>query len=789
MRASLLRVRPNKPSPNRIPDRRLTNPPRALRIACLMLALTQALFTAGSATGSKIASGEIRGTVTGASHPLVGATVRLLEPELAARTDDKGAFAFLNVPSGSYTLFVRAIGYASVSRTVNVSESAVDASVDLRESAIGMEEVVVSASPGARTTDELFQSAESKSIVEFHGSPGSSFAEKISDMPGVTVRGFGSAPSRPVLRGLSDNRVLVLENGLRMGDIATYDPAHATPIDAMSISQIDVVRGPAGIEFGPSTIGGLVNVMTDLIPAAAQRPFSGTISLSGNTVNDEYSGSFNGVYSGGGHAFGLSGGGLHSQDIRIPSAVYTDPGTGDSFQLERMPQSFNHSSQFGAGYSYEGEFGMFGFAGKHYEMNYGIPGTPPNPNFTVATSRIDQKRNSAEFRGRFNVNGSLVEKVKVNATYTDYNHSEYPTVQDSTGVFEFLATHFHKQEFNGSVQFAHHQSGGFRGTFGIWSNIEDMTLDGDQPLGPNSLTTGLAAYLLEEYSANEATRLQAGLRFDDNRIHARPEPASTDSLFQTFDAQRTADAVTFSLGAIRSLGRGLSCSFNVGRSFRAPTVQELFADGLDAPSGTYTIGNADLSPETGIGVDASLKGSFEDVTFEISPYLNFIDNYIYGFLTGDTVLDFPVRKFAAATARLAGFEAGISVQPAPFIAVKLTADYVNAQDTRADQPLPFTPPLRGSLRVAYRNSMYDAMIDWRLAASQTRLGEGDTPTEGYGVVNVGAGVRLTQDGVVHHISLHCDNLMNQTYRDHLSVIKDFIPQPARGFRLNYDLLF
>src|SRR4029077_8081472 len=111
-------------------------------------------------------------------------------------------------------------------------------------------------------------------------------------LPGVALRSLGSAPSRPILRGLGDNEVLILENGLRMGDLATFDPAHATPIEAIGVSQVDVVRGPATILYGPNTIGGLVNVITDIVPRVSDRAISGTIAGEGNTVSDGHSGYF-----------------------------------------------------------------------------------------------------------------------------------------------------------------------------------------------------------------------------------------------------------------------------------------------------------------------------------------------------------------------------------------------------------------------------------------------------------------------------------------------------------------
>ena len=123
------------------------------------------------------------------------------------------------------------------------------------------------------------------------------------------------------------------------------------------------------------------------------------------------------------------------------------------------------------------------------------------------------------------------------------------------------------------------------------------------------------------------------------------------------------------------------------------------------------------------------------------------------------------------------------------MALRASLDYVNAQDTRHDEPLPFIPPLRGLFRATYRENAWTGMVEWRAAARQTRLGDGDTPTAGYVVMNLGVGVRLVRRGTASEISLHCDNVFDRVYRDNLSVIKDFVPQPGRGFRLNYELIY
>src|SRR6267378_2377062 len=429
----------------------MMNPLRMI-LSATALASCAALLEGGAATAR---AQTVTGTVRSAGVPIVGATVRLLELDRAVRTGARGQFRFSNVPNGTYTLFVGVLGYAAAADTVRITGGSATTAFDLTPSAIPLEAVVVSASPLPRTPSHQYQSTASKSQGEVLSGAGSSFAEKISDLPGVTARLNGSAPARPVLRGLGNNEVLVLENGLRTGDIATFDPAHATPIAAIAVSQIDVVRGPATILYGPNTIGGLVNVITNAVPAVAGHAVSGTVALEANSVSDQVAGYVNNVFSGDKHAFRLSAGGVHTQDTRIPSGIYVDPGSGMAFSLARMPQTFDHSGEVGLGYSYQDGVATMGVAARHYTMNYGIPGVPPNPNWMTVpptTSRIAQTRNTVELRGLWNAGGSAVRQWKLDASYNDYEHSEFPTQQDSTGVSAPQANHFHKREFNGVLQ-------------------------------------------------------------------------------------------------------------------------------------------------------------------------------------------------------------------------------------------------------------------------------------------------------------------------------------------------
>ena len=280
---------------------------------------------------------------------------------------------------------------------VLVTEGEAELSFSLTASAIPGEEVVVSATPYARTTSDQYQPVATKDADELHQSPGSTFSEEIDDIPGVAMRYNAAAPSRPIVRGLGDNEDLILENGLRIGDLSTFDPAHATPIEMGEVQEVDIVRGPASILYGSNSIGGLVNVITNTIPMASSQMVSGNATASGNTVNDLYSAHFNTVWSDGSSALGISAGDVHSQNISIPSGSYTDNTiTGpngapapQTFQLNAMPQSFMRTSDEGIGYSYQGDFGMIGAGVKHYYSNYGITGDPWDTTYMNPTTFED----------------------------------------------------------------------------------------------------------------------------------------------------------------------------------------------------------------------------------------------------------------------------------------------------------------------------------------------------------------------------------------------------------------
>ncbi|HLX12242.1 MAG TPA: TonB-dependent receptor plug domain-containing protein, partial [Bacteroidota bacterium] len=427
---------------------------KLLRIYTVMILLSCGAVCAQTETRTTI-----HGTVTSESQPLAGAVVRTLELNLVTLSDKNGAYEFKNIPPGNYTVFVRMIGYETGKKEIQVAGKSVRVDFSLAVNPIKGEEVVVSATPYAKAADDLFQSAESRTGDEMLSNPGSSFAERLSDIPGVDVRWNGSSAARPIIRGLSDERVLMLENGLRTGDLSTFDPAHAVPIEPNSIDQVDVIRGPSSIIYGPNTLGGLVNVMTDLVPASVQDGFTGRGLLGGNSVSSEYFGAARVNYGTGDNEFSLGFSGNHGLNLRVPTTTYTDPISGKLDTTDEAPATYHKTANLNAGYLYDNHDEWFGVGFKDFATTYGIPGPLPY------VSKLEIDKTLGELHTGIRLNNSFAKELRLSANYSDFSQDELPA--DSTGN-ETQGNMFDKKTFNAMLQLLHKPVSGFEGMIGLW---------------------------------------------------------------------------------------------------------------------------------------------------------------------------------------------------------------------------------------------------------------------------------------------------------------------------------
>ncbi|HYG61137.1 MAG TPA: TonB-dependent receptor plug domain-containing protein, partial [Thermoanaerobaculia bacterium] len=330
------------------------------------------------------AAGAIAGTVTTLEgEPVTDAEVQLVELRRRAEVGADGSFRFDALPPGPYLLEATSprLGTA-VQRVVVPSGGTAQAPLTL-DLTVHQDEILVTASPDARSRNEVAQPTSVLSGEELQRQLQPTLGETLNEQPGVTSTSFGMGASRPVIRGLGGDRIRVLESGLGSGDASTTSPDHAVSVDPLSAERIEVLRGPATLLYGSSAVGGVVNVIDNRIPdALPEEAVAGTVEVRGGSVADERGGAA--ALQGGFGRFAWSAS-FHTRE----TDDYDIPGFAESEALRRaeeeegeeheqatgrLPNSATDSEGGSLGASWIGDGGFLGVSVTGFDSLYGIPG-------------------------------------------------------------------------------------------------------------------------------------------------------------------------------------------------------------------------------------------------------------------------------------------------------------------------------------------------------------------------------------------------------------------------------
>ncbi|MDQ3516196.1 MAG: TonB-dependent receptor, partial [Gemmatimonadota bacterium] len=253
-----------------------------------------------------------------------------------------------------------------------------------------------------------------------------------------------------------------------------------------------------------------------------------------------------------------------------------------------------------------------------------------------------------------------------------------------------------------------------------------------------------------------------------------------------------------SIGATYPMSSDVSLNANVSRAFRAPTVEELYSNGVHAARGTYEIGNQDLSSETNTGGEILLRIRRPKVSSQLSAFYNRIDNYVILDFVQDTIVDgssMPLALYTQGDATLQGFEGEIEAEVFPRIVAGFMGDLVRGR-LESDEPLPFMPATRAGARARYDDGRFSAGFDYRHVFAQDDVpvaATEDDPsavaTAAYDLLDLSAGWTLIRGGLVHNITFRLDNALDKRYREATSRIKHFAFNPGRNVSLVYRVLF
>ncbi|MGE5142179.1 MAG: TonB-dependent receptor [Acidobacteriota bacterium] len=716
-------------------------------------------------------------TITGhvvdtAHHGIAGVTVSLVELHRSTSSDSSGHFSFADIGSGRFTLVASLIGYAPAVRSIEVP-SATAVEIILAPTAFDLAAVTVTAT---RAPVDPLSSPLPMSMLQSTALAREyrvSLAHALESLAGVRALTTGGEIGKPVIRGLSGARVLVLGDGNRLEDYSWSDE-DGPSIETRLANRIEVIRGPASVLYGSDALGGVVNVIPEDVPdARAPRAGPrGRFEVYGASNNHEFGSDL--------HAQGTAGGlgwlagvvGRHSEALTTPAGELENTGftafsgegaVGTRGAWGKATLRFTH---------YGGEFHLL-------EADTAQNPPPPPPGGAQDQGPVRKLTDDRlQFGATLPAGGLLLEAKGQFQRHWLAEVVEGGTASGEQGFDLLLNTT--------SLDLLAHHGAGRRvaGTLGASAYYQTSATRGQESLVPDARSSGAAAYAYEQVSLSERWRLLAGARVDVRRLSA---DSNTDLALP--NERRDYTAWSGDVGLVFRPAERLAFSVNAGRAWRAPTLFELFTNGPHPGEARFEVGQAMLQPEAGFNLDASIRWQSGRARAEVSAFRNRIAHYIYIAPTGTTQDSLPVYRYQQSDAVLTGGEASLEVAAATTLVLSARVDYVRGERELDQQPLPQIPPLRTKLGAEWRGASANGGLDVDLVARQTRLSPFDTGTAGYGLLDLYGGLDRHLGSRPVRVELQVRNVLDTRYRDFLSRYKAFALNPGRNIvvRLSTEL--
>ena len=766
----------------RIPDTTADIPrPRTPSAGRRRLAAIAAFLALSPAGAAAQATGTIEGRVLARDgEPAPGVEVHIHALGRTVMSRDSGQFRFPDVPARRYALEAwspdGSRGVASV--TVRAGATAF-AEISISP-LYHLDEVVVSAGPGATQRSDLYQATGVLTGRDLAAAVTGTLGETLDGEPGVTSTAFGAGASRPVIRGLGGDRVRILEGGVDVGDASNTSPDHAVSLEPGLAERIEVIRGPATLLYGSSAIGGIVNVLDKRIPTErSSGRFSGHVSGTAASAAGEFVGQGELLVGTGPLVWSVSGLRRDTDDYDIPGFAEREPEAGAE-ATGTLANSALRTTRGSAGVSLLGGSGYLGVALSGYDSRYGVPGhaheeEAEEPVFEEEGEvSIDLRQRRVDVEGEHRFASGFLTNLRGRLGITDYRHFELEGTE--------IGTDFRNDQWEGRLEVGNRWSESVGGAFGLQVGRRDFSVVGEEAFTLPNETFGVAVFAFQDVALGDEVGLQVGGRFEHR--DTRLEDGSLDMSY---------DDVSFSLGANWRASELLGFAVSGARSVKAPTPEELFSNGPHAATRSFEVGDPGLEPEVGWSLDGTLRLDADAFSAEATGFVNDFRGFIFLEDQGAESDGLPVFAYVGADARFVGFESVARVElfhrGRHHVGLHGLADYVHAEFTDTGESLPRIPPFRIGGGASYDTGPLRTSFDVRYSAEQNRVSELETPTDAFVTVDAEASYRLVRGGAAHDLILRARNLTNEEVRLHTSFLKDQAPLPGRDIRLIYRLSF
>lgn len=737
-----------------------------------MVVLTTQAFALSNLTGKVIDAAT--------NAPLAGATIYISDLKLTTISNTNGDFSLNNIPSkGKFLVEVKYLGYKTASKLIDLT---VDRNIifTLTQSVIESAEIVITGTPFSAVNKKNSLAVVSVNREKLGKTGATNLIDAVAKIPGVAQITTGGSISKPMVRGLGYNRVLTMVDGARE-EGQQWGDEHGAQIDQFAAARIEILKGPASLLYGSDALGGVINIIDDIVPA--QGVFGGNFTTNYNTNN--------GLIASSVMLQGNENGFVYRGRVSYKNAH------GFAYKNAIVPNSGFNEINTSAMLGLNKKWGYTHLNLSRFATNIGLVEDGPNNDGYFlnedgdVVSKADAKKrqidlpsqNINHYRATLNSNILLGGgQLKSNFAFQRNIRKEFEETKDEAALNLGLNSYTYDVKYS----FANNSS--WEPTIGLQGMYQTNRNSGEEFLVPdyNSNNIGAFVYLKKNF---EHGAINAGLRFDHKKISGKEllEEHGNHShlIFEAFN--NSFSNLSGSLGFAYDIAENLNLKGNVGSGFRAPNIAELGANGSHEGTFRYEIGNSKLKQETSLQFDLALEYRAEKITVGLNAYKNSIYRYIYlANINNETTTvtghhggapsTVPVYRYLQTNADLIGGEASVDFHLVKSIHFENSFAYVKGTNKATNSPLPFIPATSINNEIRFEppfNKLDDSFIKIGLnnVLKQNRIDMFETITDSYTLLDAGVGTSFKTKKGKMSVWITGQNLTNKRYFNHLSRYK------------------
>ena len=779
--------------------------PAFFRTAWVLLALV------ASGAQAQPSQALLQGTVTDArtGEPLPGATVAIPALERGTSTDVSGRFRVDALPATTLEVAITFVGYVPRRETVDLSSGAVTLDIALAEALIDLREVEVEADAARLALTRDVRAVEVLDAEALDEVRGQTLGETLATLNGVTALTTGPSISKPVVRGLHSDRVVLLNNGIPQ-EGQQWGGEHAPEIDPFAPAQVEVIKGAAGVEYGAGAIGGVIR-LTDrplpTVPGVGGRLTANAFSNSGQGAASLFlEGASAGVP---GLAWRVQGSFRRAGDGRTPDFVIRNSAFREASGEATVGYTRGRLGLEARLRRYDTELGIY--RGSHFgnarNLQEIIARGGPDPDWNYQFSyEIEAPKQTithdvASLLARYNVGfGDVSVQYGLQRNQRQEFDAHRPfndslaALGDRPSFDLTLITH------TLDARLEHRPLGRVFGTVGVSVMQQGNENGASGYLIPNFTAYTGGAFAHETWLVTDRFSLDAGARLDARWMVAYPyDFASRD--FDRFT--HTYTSVSGALGALYTFDEAWSMAVNAGTAWRPPGVNELYAFGVHHGSARFERGDRTLTPERSLDLSTTLRHESPFASGEVNVYANRIADYIYFLEAPEPTVTirgtFPTYDYVQNDALLRGIDAQVDVRVLHHLDLGASASILRADNLDLDGPLYAMPSDRFGAKMRlhadhigpFRLPYLEAQVQHVTRQDRLQPGayEPAPPPAAYTLADLRIGTEVSVNGLPLRLALGVQNLFDIRYRDYLSRFRYFIDEPGRNVVLRVSVPF